>query len=433
VDAEPSSGPLFADRYRIDQRLGSGAQKKTYQAWDTRADRPVALAVLSPDAEPAIGQREAALLARVGPHDNIVTLYDFGVEDGRQYLALEYLPGGELRGHCHSGRYEGGQVPLTEFFRWARQLCRAISQIHQYRIVHRDISATNIWLDARHVTHLGDFDTAFFLDDPEPAVQDFSTTESYPAPELLNGANGDIRTDIYSLGAVFYELLAGAAPPALTATPEPIAPPSQSRGDVPASLDDLILSMLAQEPTERPSSADAVLAALRKIEPTADLESLISHGESATLEFKQTMRWDVEAGKTSAEILKMAVKAVCSFLNSDGGTLLIGVTDAGDLTGLDDDLAALADTTLDAFERAFRQGLTNGLDPDAGHLVMISFPTVRGIQICRADVKPAPRPVFLVSKGAPPEFRVRKGNASPALDVKDAYEYIRHHWGWAAG
>jgi Protein kinase domain/Putative DNA-binding domain len=433
VDVELPSGSLFADRYRVDQLLGSGAQKKTYHAWDTKADRPVALAVLSPDAEPSIGRREAALLARVGPHDNIVTLYDFGVEDGCQFLALEYLSGGELRDHCQTGRYEGGQVPLPEFFRWARQLCRAISQIHQYRIGHRDISATNIWLDARDVTHLGDFDTAFFLDDPQPAVQDFSTTESYPAPELLDGADGDIRTDMYSLGAVFYELLAGTGPPALAVPPGAIAPPSQSRGDVPTSLDDLILSMLAPEPGDRPSSADAVLAALRKIEPTADLESLISKGESAMVEFKQTMRWDVEASKTSAEILKMAVKAVCSFLNGEGGTLLIGVADTGDLTGLDDDLAALTKPTLDGFELAFRQGLANGLDPDAGHLVTLSFPTVRGTQICRVDVKPGPMPIFLVGKGVPPEFRVRKGNVSPALDVKDVYEYIGQHWGWTTG
>jgi serine/threonine protein kinase len=80
-----------------------------------------------------------------------------------------------------------GQAPLPEFFRWARQLCRAISQIHQYRIVHRDISATNIWLDARDVTHLGDFDTAFFLEDPQVEAQDFSTTEGYPAPNCWAG------------------------------------------------------------------------------------------------------------------------------------------------------------------------------------------------------------------------------------------------------
>ena len=430
MDEVLHAGSLFASRYRIDQLLGAGAQKKSYQAWDTKAGRPVALAVLSADAGPVMGQHEAALLARVGPHDNIVTLYDFGIENGCQFLALEYLPGGELRNHCQSGQYEGGQVPLPEFFRWARQLCRAISQIHQYRIVHRDISATNIWLDARHVTHLGDFDTAFYLEEPEVEAQDFSTTEGYPAAELLAGAAGDIRTDIYSLGAVFYELLVGTGPPALVVPP---LPPSQSRGDLPASLDDLVLSMLAYDPEYRPPSADAVLATLRKIEPTADLEALISKGESATVEFKQTMRWDVEAAKTSAEILKMAVKAVCSFLNSEGGTLLIGVADTGDLTGIADDLAALSKPTLDGFELAFRQGLTNGLDPDSGHLVTLSFPTVRSVQICRIDVRPAPGPIFLVGKGDLPEFRVRRGNASPALDVKEAYEYIGQHWDWTMG
>jgi serine/threonine protein kinase len=433
VDAVIPSGSLFAERYRVDRLLGSGEQKQSYLAWDTKAGRPVALAVLSPGAEPTVNQREAALLARVGPHDNIVTMYDFGVDAGAQFLVLEYLPGGELREHCHSGQYEGGQVPLPGFFRWARQLCRAISQIHQYRIIHRDISATNIWLDARHVTHLGDFDTACFLDDPQLPANDYSTTEGYPAPELLDGAAGDIRTDIYSLGAVFYELLVGAGPPKLTAPPAAITPPSKSRMDVPASLDDLILSMLARHPEDRPPSADAVLAALRKIEPAADLESMISRGENATVEFKQTMRWDVEAARTSAEILKMAVKAVCSFLNGEGGTLLIGVADSGDLTGLGDDLATLSKPTIDGFELALRQGMVNGLDPDVSHLVALSFPTVRGVQICRVDVRPAPMPVFLVGKGVTPEFRVRKGNASPALDVKDAHEYIREHWGWRMG
>jgi hypothetical protein len=88
-----------------------------------------------------------------------------------------------------------------------------------------------------------------------------------------------------------------------------IAPPSRFRADLPASVDDLVLSMLARDPEHRPPTADAVFAALRKIEPTADLESLIAGGESATTEFKQTMRWDAEAGKANAEILK---KAVCS-------------------------------------------------------------------------------------------------------------------------
>jgi serine/threonine protein kinase len=420
-------GSLFADRYRVDEVLGSGIQKQSYLAWDTKARRPVALSVLAPHAEAASVQREAALLARVGPHDNIVTMYDFGVHDARQYLALEYLPGGELRKYCSDGAYCGGQVPLAVFFRWARQLCRAVSQIHQYRVIHRDISATNIWLDDRQVAHLGDFDTACFLDDDQPWPCDFSTTEGCPAPELLAGAVGDASADVYSLGTVFYELLTGARLMAQDDS-QPIAPPSASRDDIPGSLDDLVLSMLAAAPARRPASADDVLAALKRIEPTAELESWIKRGESATLEFKQTLRWDVAAGKTSNEILKMVVKTVCSFLNADGGTLLIGVKDDGELAGLDLDRAALSKPTVDGFELALRQGLANALSPDASQLVTMSFPTIRGIQICRADVRPAPMPVFLIGKGMTPEFRVRKGNQSPALDVKDAYEYIKEHW-----
>jgi hypothetical protein len=423
-----AAGSLFADRYRVDRLLGSGFQKQSYLAWDTKAGRPVALAVLSDDVEAGAVQREAALLARVGPHDNIVTMYDFGVHAGRPYLALEYLPGGELRQQCSHGPYRDGQLPLAVFFRWARQLCRAISQIHQYRIIHRDISATNIWLDDRQVTHLGDFDAACFLDDENPAAWDSSTTEGCPAPELLAGAIGDISTDVYSLGAVFYELLTGSGLTALTETSPPIAPPSAARADIPGSLDDLVISMLARDTASRPASADAVLAALKKIEPSAELESLIARGEGTTLEFKQTMRWDVAAGKASPEILKMTVKAVCSFLNADGGTLLIGVTDDGEITGLDADLAALNKPTFDGFELAFRQGLANALSPDASHLVTMSFPTIRNTHIGRVDVRPAPMPVFLIGKGVAPEFRVRKGNASPALDVKEAYEYIKERW-----
>src|SRR5258708_13927954 len=113
-----------------------------------------------------------------------------------------------------------------------------------------------------------------------------------------------------------------------------------TRGHVAASLDGPVLSMSALYPGSRPPTASAVLAALRKIEPTADLESLISRGESTTVEFKQTIRWDAGAAKTSPEILKMAAKAVCSFLNADGGTLLLGVAHSGDLTGVDAALAA---------------------------------------------------------------------------------------------
>jgi serine/threonine protein kinase len=369
------------------------------------------------------------------------------------YLVFEYIPGGELRDYCRSLQSQGQYVPLRYFFRIARQLCRALSQVHGRGLIHRDISATHIWLDERREAHLGDFDRAMSVDEPLPDHGGPPATEGYPAPELLSNAP-DARTDLFSLGGVLYELLTGTGP-ALAGQREQVAPPSTSRSDVPPGLDKLILSMLATDSEDRPRSAEAVLDELRSIEKTADLDWLISNGESARLEFKQTMQWDTTLHKRNPELLRACVKAVCAFLNDEGGILLIGVTNSGEPTGLEDDIRDFSDRkTTDGFESRFRDALVVGLDPESSHLVAVSFPLVRGAKICRVDVERSPHPVFLVSKnipqqfyvrqeGAPPqpvkcpscgelihppEFYVRKGNASRPLDVRKAHEYIRDHW-----
>jgi serine/threonine protein kinase len=291
------------------------------------------------------------------------------------------------------------------------------------------------------------------VDEPLPDHGGPPATEGYPAPELLSNAP-DARTDLFSLGGVLYELLTGTGP-ALAGQREQVAPPSTSRSDVPPGLDKLILSMLATDSEDRPRSAEAVLDELRSIEKTADLDWLISNGESARLEFKQTMQWDTTLHKRNPELLRACVKAVCAFLNDEGGILLIGVTNSGEPTGLEDDIRDFSDRkTTDGFESRFRDALVVGLDPESSHLVAVSFPLVRGAKICRVDVERSPHPVFLVSKnipqqfyvrqeGAPPqpvkcpscgelihppEFYVRKGNASRPLDVRKAHEYIRDHW-----
>ena len=214
--------------------------------------------------------------------------------------------------------------------------------------------------------------------------------------------------------------------------------------------------MLAADREDRPPSAQAVLDKLRGIEKTADLESLISNGESTRLEFKQTMQWDTTLHKRNPELLRACVKTVCAFLNGEGGILLIGVANSGEPTGLEDDIRDFKDRkTIDGFESRFRDALVAGLDPESSHLVTVSFPVVRGVQICRVDVERSPHPVFLVGKNIPqqfyirhegalpqpircpscgelihpPEFYVRKGNASRPLDVRRAHEYIRDHWG----
>ena len=149
--------------------------------------------------------------------------------------------------------------------------------------------------------------------------------------------------------------------------------------------------------------------------------------------------------KRNPELLRACVKAVCAFLNSEGGILLIGVANSGELTGLEDDIRDFKDRqTIDGFESRFRDALVTGLDPESSHLATMSFPVVRGVQICRVDVGRSPHPVFLVGKNIPqqfyirdegalpqpircpscgelihpPEFYVRKGNASRPLDIE---------------
>jgi serine/threonine protein kinase len=431
VDAPLPMGHVFADRYRIERVITHGVRKWTYLASDMKANghRQVALAVMEPGSHSAASQREVEMMGKVGAHDCVVTLHDFDLDSPSPYLVFEYLPRGRLRDHCRDLQASGSQVPLTDFFRTARQLCRALAHIHGRGVIHRDVAATNILLDERGVVHLGDFDQAISAEEASTAALIPFTPEGVAAPELLSRAAPDHRADLYALGAVLYELLVGVRPPAGELQSH-VVPPSQCRHDLPPRLDSLIVSMLSADREGRPHSAQAVLDELRDIERTADLGLLIAGGESASLEFKQTMRWDTQLQKRSQEVLRASMKTVCAFLNSGGGTLLIGVGDCGEPTGLDDDLQDFSDKkTIDGFELRFRDAVSTSLHPDPNQLVPISFPYVNGIQICRVDVSRSPRPIFLVTKGGSAEFFVRKGNAShPLTNIRQACEYVHDHW-----
>jgi serine/threonine protein kinase len=362
MGAALSEGFLFAGRYRVDDLIGEGPRKQTYRAWDQKARRQVALAVMLPEADPLATHREVEMLGKVCPHPNIVTLHEADLDAEAPYLVFEYIPGGELRDYCRDLQSQGQHVPLRDFFRTARQLCRALAQVHGRGLIHRDVSATHIWLDERGEAHLGDFDRAMSVDEQPPDHGGPPAAEGYPAPELLNDAP-DTRADLYSLGGILYELLTGSEP-ALAGHRAQLAPPSRWRSDVPPGLDRLILSMLAADREDRPPSAQAVLDDLRRIEKTADLESLISNGESARLEFKQTMQWDTELHRRNPELLRACVKAVCAFLNGEGGILLIGIANSEEPTGLEDDIRDFKDRkTIDGFESRFRDALVAGPRP----------------------------------------------------------------------
>jgi len=154
-------GEIFVRRYEIRQLLGQGDRKRTFLAFDQKMDRLVAISFVKPEAardDPEGTEREAKVLGRIGRHTNIVSLYDYDIdEDGTvEYMIFEYLSGGTLAEYLK----DTDKRSLDEVLRLGRQLSRGLAHLHGRGLIHRDVSPQNVWLDEHHVAHLGDFDSA---------------------------------------------------------------------------------------------------------------------------------------------------------------------------------------------------------------------------------------------------------------------------------
>lgn len=164
----------------------------------------------------------------------------------------------------------------------------------------------------------------------------------------------------------------------------------------------------------------------------AGIAELIDLDESQTLEFKTTARWNVRAQKKDKRMEHSVVKTVCGFMNSEGGTLLVGVDDDGEVLGLDDDLQTLGKRDRDGFELFVRQLLDQSLSAQTAGLVRVRFDSVAGRDVCAVSVAPTGNPVFASSpegNGEATDFWVRDGNATRQLHGEDMIEYQDAHWG----
>lgn len=217
IDADfLAPGAVFADRYRIERLLGEGSRKWTYLAHDALLDeRSVALSVTKPGSlqvDPGGTRREVSALAQVGSHDNIVSLYDTGTASGYEYVVLAFMSEGTLRDylrHCVAA----DELPsVGEVLKLGRQIARALAHLHAHGLIHRDVGPSNIWLDERRVAHLGDLDSVVSISADRDDCALPSTSEAYQPPEVLAGAPGDVRADLYALGAVLFEVSTGQRP-----------------------------------------------------------------------------------------------------------------------------------------------------------------------------------------------------------------------------
>ncbi|MEA2220610.1 MAG: hypothetical protein QOJ35_3236 [Solirubrobacteraceae bacterium] len=267
--ALPGLGGALGERYEIRSRLGRGATKEVYLAYDTRLDREVALAIVV-GAESALAQarvvREAQVTGRLGDHPNVITVYDSGEIEGLPYLVLRVMRGGSL-----AERLARERPSFDEAIRLGGEIAAALAHAHAHDVIHRDVKPDNVWLTADGSAALGDFGIAFQIGQERLTAEGVVVgTVRYLAPEQICGRDIGPACDLYALGVTIYEMVAGRAPfiaadpnqvlaQHLTAAP---MPPSVHAPALPPLLERLILRLLAKDPAQRPASAADVAAAL---------------------------------------------------------------------------------------------------------------------------------------------------------------------------
>jgi serine/threonine-protein kinase len=294
--------PAQIGRFRIEALLGRGAMGVVYKAHDPHIDRAVAIKLIHSDL--LHGDRRQNYLARFHNeakvagrcvHSNIVTVYDYSVEGESPYLVMEYVEGIDL------SRAMRNRLPFDDsaVMHIALQVLDALSYAHSLDVVHRDIKPSNIMLTAQSDVRVADFGISrlISLETTQSAVLG---TPSYMAPEQCRGATVDGRSDLFSLGCVIYELLAGERAFAGDNYPEmiyrlvhePHRPLAELRRDIAPRLAAAVDRALAKSPDERFESAAAMAAALRGVGDDVDVTTVSNNGGLTALALSSMVSGD---------------------------------------------------------------------------------------------------------------------------------------------
>lgn len=260
-------GAVLNDRYELEAVIGEGTFGRVYRGRDRRLQRAVAVKVIKPwwceDPEWVRSfEREAQLLARVS-HPGIVQIYDVGQADGTLYYVAELVEGESL-----ADRLTRGPLAPEDARQIAEQLCRALGHAHAKRVVHRDVKPANVLLSDGGLVKVGDFGVARLAEGTSDAAGGTVIgTPRYMAPEQADGGRTTPATDVYGVGVVLHEMLAGRPPFAGRSAVELALrhandTPPRLPDETPDDLARVVATALAKDPRRRYLDGDAMAAAL---------------------------------------------------------------------------------------------------------------------------------------------------------------------------
>jgi eukaryotic-like serine/threonine-protein kinase len=323
-------GTTIAGRYELEEVVGHGGMSSVFKAHDSLLERNVALKVLHEqynEDEDFVERfkREARSVAQL-QHPNIVTVIDRGEEDGRQYIVFEYIDGENLKEFT----VRKGRLEVREALEIAIEVAQALAFAHEHGLVHRDVKPQNVLLNGDGRAKVTDFGIARSLD-VDTGMTETGTvmgTSNYIAPEQASGQGVDAQTDVYSLGVVLYELLAGDVPflgesfvaVALKHVHE--APPNllDVRGDVPPRIAAATDRALEKDPAQRFPTMDAfaseLQACLAELDGGGDEEAtMVVPAVRTSARRKPVSRWPVGIGLAAL----LAIAAIVTGLLTLGG------------------------------------------------------------------------------------------------------------------
>ena len=435
-------GDVLRDgRYEVQRLLRPAGDKSVYLGHDRKFDCQVTIDVFTsnnatvPDGL-TVSAWETLVLGQLGNHPNIARVVDHWEDDDAAVMVSRYFSGGTLLDLIAGSRESGEGLPVERILQISTEIAHGLAYIHGLGILYLDLQPRNVLFDEMRIVHLVDFDTAVPLGQPDVSHLADRPVIVYTAPELTDGGGVDERADLYSLGATIYEMVAGR-PPFAGSRGEVLAarragpPPSLDREDLPHTLRDLVFSLLSADREQRLASATEVIERLRGVSTArSEIERLLASDESARLEFKASLRTPVDPNPGSKSLKELrraieheAIKTLAAFLNTDGGTLIIGVKDDHTIVGIDVDYDCVKPRNRDGWCLTFDHLVTHWLGAEVMKCIDLRLEPWDDHTIAVIRCSAREEPTWVEE-----ELYVRCTASTEKLSTRDAVTWWRERW-----